>query len=121
MIVRAQTWRGVGGSLTVVALGLYVPFSWILLLNYPWSDYRLFWLKLWPILPGFLAGFLPGPMLYGAHLPYELETMGVTTCLALIALTWLGSLSRRWLCVAAGIALLISVPSAAIAYGVFRA
>jgi hypothetical protein len=121
MKVQAHTWRSMGVSFTVVALCLYVPFSWILLLNYPWSAYRLFWLKLWPILPGCLAGFLPGPLLYGAHLPYELETMGVTTVLLLIMLTWLGFLSRRWLAIAAGIALLISVPSAVIAYGIFRA
>jgi hypothetical protein len=91
------------------------------LLNYPWSTYRLSWLTLWPGLPGFLAGTLPGPLLYSAHLPYEVETMGVTTCLLVAALTWLGFLSRRCLAAAAGIAILVSVPSAAIAYAVFRA
>ena len=108
-------------SLAVVGLCLYAPFSWLLLIDYPWgSGYRIFWLKLWPILPGFLAGFLPGPLLFHRHLPYEFHTMGVTTVILLAGLTWLGSSRQRRLVTAALLALLVSVISATIAYGVFR-
>ena len=34
---------------------VYLPYSW-LLLEYPWGDYRLSWIKLWPALPGLLVG-----------------------------------------------------------------
>jgi hypothetical protein len=93
-----------------------MPFGW-LLLDYPWSAYRLHWLKLWPILPG----FVPGAALFHPHDALEFTTMGVTTLVLLAGLTWLGSRGRYWLALAAGIALLVSVPSAWFAYAAFRA
>ena len=122
MSERERKSRYVGTTLAVVALCLYAPFSWLLLIDYPWrGGYRIFWLKLWPILPGFLAGFLPGPLLFHRHLPYEFHTMGVTTLILLAGLTWLGFSGQRRLATVAGLALLTSIPSAIIAYGVFRA
>lgn len=109
--------RRVGASLGVVALCLYLPFSWLLLIDYGWTDYRLFWLKLWSILPG----FLPGAILFHPCDALEFTAMGVTTLVLLVSLTWLGSLGRYRLLAAAGIALLISVPSAILAYAAFRA
>ena len=111
----------VGASFGVAAVCLYLPFAWLLVMDYPWSAYRLSWLKLWPILPGFVAGALPGPLLYSSHLPYELETMAGATLLLLVGLTWLGTRGPRAGMAAAGIALLVAVPSSAIAYAVFRA
>ena len=119
-MTRGERWWRVGTALAAVAVCLYAPFAWLVLIDYPWNAYRLSWLKLWPILPGFLPGVLPGPLLYHSHLPYEFETMAVTTVVLLVGLTWLGSRSRGGLAAAAGIALAIAVPTAAIAYAVFR-
>ena len=47
--------------------------------------------------------------------------MGATTLVLLVGLTWLGSARHRRPKTAAFLALLISVPSAILAYGVFRA
>ena len=113
--------RSITHSLAVVVFCLYAPFSWLFLIDYPGTSYRLFWIRLRPILPGFLAGSLPGPLLYGHHLPYEFTTMGVTTIILLIGLTWFGFLGRKRLLAAAGFALLISLPSAYVAYAMFRA
>ena len=110
-----------GASLAVVATSLYAPFGWLLWIDYPWGGgYRLFWLKMWPILPGFLAGILPGALVFHRHLPYEMRVMGATTLLLLAGLTWLGASRERRLAMAAFLALLVSLPSAIVAYEVFR-
>lgn len=105
----------VGLSLAVVAACLYLPFSWLLVTENNWSDYRLFWLKLWPILPG----LIPGAFLFHPHDVAEFTTMGVTTLLLLVGLTWLGSLGWKRLLAAAVIALLISIPSSMVAHSFY--
>lgn len=107
--------RHVGRSLAVVAACLYLPFSWLLVTENNWSDYRLFWLKLWTILPG----FLPGAFLFHPNDVAEFVTMGITTLLLLVGLTWLGSLARYRLLAAAAIALLISIPSSIAAHSAY--
>src|SRR4051812_46441592 len=39
---------------------LYLPFAWVLG-DYPWDSYRWQWVKLWPVLPGLVAGLLFHP------------------------------------------------------------
>lgn len=107
--------RHVGRSLAVVATCLYLPFSWLLVTENNWSDYRLFWLKLWTILPG----FLPGALLFHPSDVAEFVTMGITTFLLLVGLTWLGSLGRYRLLAAGVIALLISIPSSMSAHSAY--
>lgn len=115
MIERHKNrWR-VSLSLAVVAACLYLPFSWLLVTENNWSDYRLSWLKLWPILPG----ILPGAFLFHPHDIAEFTTMGVTTLLLLVGLTWLGSRAWKHLVAAAVIALLISIPSSMAAHSAY--
>lgn len=103
-------------SLGMVGACLYLPYSWILLIDYPWTGgYRLHWLMGWPVFPGFIAGTLIHP-----H-RYETLAMMVTTMLLLFGLTWLGAIGKRCLIAAIACALLISVPSAALAYALFWA
>jgi hypothetical protein len=109
--------RPVGTALAVVATCLYAPFAWLLVIDYGWGEYRLFWLNLWPIMPGFLVGMY----LFHPHDVAEFTTMGATTVVLLLGLTWLGSGSRWRLLAAATIALAVSVPQAFMAHAVFRA
>jgi len=87
--------RAVGLALAVVAECLYLPFGWLLWTD-SWSDYRLFWLNLWPVLPGFVIGL----WLFHPHDVLEFSTMGSTTLVLLVALICLaravdGGWSRR--------------------------
>lgn len=107
--------RRVGLSLAVVVVCLYLPFSWLLTEENNWSDYRLSWLMLWPILPG----ILPGAFLFHPHDAAEFTAMGVTTFLLLVGLTWLGSRGWKRLLAAAVIALLISIPSSMAAHSFY--
>lgn len=115
MTERDKSRRRVGLSLAVVAACLYLPFSWLLMEENNWSDYRLSWLKLWPILPG----ILPGAFLFHPHDVAEFTAMGVTTLLLLVGLTWLGSLGWKHLVAAVVIALLISIPSSMAAHSAY--
>src|SRR4051812_47226650 len=102
MAEHVTTWRTVGVSLAVVAACLYLPFSWLLLIAYPWGGgYRPHWVNLWPVLPGFAFGTLPGGLIFHRHLPYETETMAAAALVLLVGLTWLGATGRRRLAVAA--------------------
>lgn len=104
-------------SLALVCVSLYGPFGWILTVGEPWSDYRWFWLKRWPVLPG----ILPSAWLLHGRERLELLAMGLVTTLLMIGLTWLGSRGRVSLVVSTLLALLVSVPSAMGAYHAFRA
>ncbi|HEY1068717.1 MAG TPA: hypothetical protein VGE52_21520 [Pirellulales bacterium] len=104
-------------SCAVVAVCLYAPFSWLLFAENNWSDYLLMWLKLWPILPG----FIPGAYFFHPHDLPEFVTMSLVTLSLLVGLTWLGTGSRPRLAAAAIIALAVSIPSAFFAYAAFVA
>ena len=115
MTERDKKQRRVGLSLGVVAACLYLPFSWLLVEENNWSDYRMSWIILWPILPG----ILPGAFLFHPHDVAEFTTMGVMTLLLLAGLTWLGSLGWKRLLATAVIALLISIPSSMVAHSFY--
>lgn len=108
--------RRVGVALAVVSACLYGPFSWILLVGNCSDDYCRYWLNLWPILPG----IVPGALGFHPNDSIEFLVMGLTTLGCLASLTWLGCRGGMRLAVAAGTALLVSVPSALIAYAMFR-
>jgi hypothetical protein len=103
-------------SLLVTLAVLYLPFSWLLLMDYPWNGYRLYWLKLWCILPGFLGGIPFHP-----HDAAEFTAMGITTLFLIGLLMWVGSHNRMWLVVAGVLGLVLEIFTSLIAYAVFRA
>ena len=109
-------WRRVGKALAGVSMGLYLPFGWLLLTSVHERDHSLQWIKLWPILPG----FLPGAYLIHPTTAIEFAVMALMTLGLLVTLVSLGSSSRRRLRIALGVALLVSVPSSVVAYLCFR-
>lgn len=112
----AATFGRQARAFVVAAFCLYAPFSWLLL--YPhWNGYWWTWMKLWPILPG----FVPGALLFHPHDLPEFLTMGVVTVALLASLTWLGSGGGWRLVAAALISLAVSIPSAILAHGAFVA
>ena len=52
---------GSARALIVTHLGLFLPSAWPVLIDHPWDSYRWTWVRLWPILPGFLPGALVAP------------------------------------------------------------
>lgn len=102
----------------VVAACLWWPFSWLLLMEYAWNDYRLSWLKMWPLLPGLFPGMW---LFHPTHELLEFGTMAVVTLALWLGLTWLGKRGGAGLAAAAVLALASSIPTACIAYAVFRA
>ena len=109
-----RNWRM---ALLVAVAVLYLPFSWLLLIHYPWDAYRVFWLKLWCILPGFLSWLMLHPM----NATVEFTAMGITTVLLIGLLTWIGSHNRIWLIIAGVVGLALETYLSLIAYAVFRA
>ena len=78
--------RSLGLSFSLVFGGLYLPFAWILFVDAT-ESYRLAWLKLWPVLPG----FVPGALLFHPNDAVEFTAMGVVAVALLAGLTWLGA------------------------------
>ncbi len=103
------------GSLGIVLLCLYAPFSWLLFIDYPRSAYRWYWLAMWPVLPGFLAG-----VKFHSSEPLELTVMGLATAVAIGLLTYVGTLGVWGRVASIVLALAISVPTAMMSYLVFR-
>ncbi len=117
IIVEPESrWRRVGMALAAVAAGLYVPFGWLLVTSVHEREHSIAWLRLWPILPG----FLPGAYLIHPTTAVQFAVMGLMTLGLLASLVSLGSASRRRLMAAVGVALLVAVPSSVAAYLCFR-
>jgi hypothetical protein len=58
-----------------VTAAMYLPFVWLLLIDYPWNEYRWQWIRMWGSLPGLLpmrvcsssdSVYLPGSMILTA-------------------------------------------------------
>lgn len=98
----------------LVTLGcLYLPFGWVVW-DYPWDGYRVHWIRLWPVLPGLVAGML-------VHPRDELMILisGLVSLLLLALFTALGTRGRRTLVVANGLLLIAAGVESWIAYSLF--
>jgi hypothetical protein len=95
---------------------VYLPFSWLVLTDYPWGDYRWFWIKLWPVLPG-----LPAGMFFHPNDSVEFFVSGIVTVGVVVLLTRVGASGRKSLIVTNGIALILAAMDSFIAYQLFRA
>jgi hypothetical protein len=100
-----------------VAVGacLWLPFSWLVLMSGGWDEYRLSWLRMWPILPG----LVPGALFFHPNDAIEFSVMGATTLMIVSSLIWLGCRGRISLLAAVTIALMISMPTSHIAYAMY--
>jgi len=96
----------------------YLPYVWLLLMNYPWNSYRWSWIKMWPVLPGLV------PRLFWFHQYSNVvasTSMAVATFLFMTAAILIARRGKWSLVCTAAIVLILSVLNAYIAYGVFRA
>lgn len=105
----------------VMALAMYLPFSWLLWGDVWGESHHDLWLMLWPILPG-----LPTMMLlrvFGAQSSpqwVEFLCMGLFTLAAGMLFTWLGSRGRWWLVATALIVFVLSCYNGWVGYVLFR-
>jgi hypothetical protein len=104
--------------LGVMLASLYLPYAWLLVDPYPWSDYRWTWVKLWPILPGLVTAFMTGPRASNLQ---EFAVMGAATVLCVAGFLLLATRSRRWYPIPAVLALALSACNSWFAYAIFRA
>ncbi|MBM4107499.1 MAG: hypothetical protein FJ255_01580 [Phycisphaerae bacterium] len=104
---------------SATAAALYLPFTWVLWIDYPWTDYRWLWVKMLPVLPG----LLPSRLIVGHAAPeWVLFTLaGVLSGAALASAGWLAGRSRAWLVGVTIAGLAYSIPCAYGAYNAFRA
>ncbi len=104
-------------------LVLCAPYAWLITMDYPWSEHRWSWIKLWPGLPT----VLPLHLLLRRTLHVEVdEALGRTIVISLSVLLWLtlSYLGRgaRWALVIIGlIALVYSIYSSLALHAAFRA
>jgi hypothetical protein len=107
---RSRHW---GVSYFVTLACLYLPFAWVVW-DYPWDSYRWGWIKLWPVLPGIIAGMFVHPSEYTMNL-----VSGAVAVFLVVLFTRLGGSGRRALLGASGIALIGSVLESWFAYQLF--
>src|SRR5262249_14186004 len=93
---------------------LYLPFAWVIW-DYPWDDCGWHWVKLWPVLPGLVAGMF----VHGNDAAMALVS-GAVAVLFVALFTALGTTGRAALVVANGIALIGSGLESWLAYQLFR-
>lgn len=65
----------------VVALAAYAPYVWLVMAERPWDDYRLSWIRRWPLLPG----LLPRALLFDRFSPLVEDCAMAAATLVLLA------------------------------------
>jgi len=109
-------------ALASLLLVLYAPYSWLLWIDYPWSEYRWLWIKLWPGLPMMLPVSIIGRRWLGFE-PDEgcglLLTIGMSVGLWL-GLSWIGARGTRRLILIAAIVLALSMLNSVGLYHAFH-
>lgn len=101
----------------LVLVCLYAPYSWLVLMNYPWNGYRWHWVKMWPVLPGILVHVNQTIHLLPDWIGYLI--MGVVTGLIVTLITMLAARSRRSAIIVFFIVGLVSSVNSWISYQLF--
>jgi hypothetical protein len=98
---RRARWRKRVIAALVMFVATYAPYSWLLFIDYPWSDYRMSWIIMWPGLPVLLPAHemgrsigLPDPNDFPGKI--VIDSVGVALWLLL---SWIGSGGRKRLIV----------------------
>src|SRR5947208_10240474 len=99
---RAPLWWRLALTMACV----YLPYAWLVLDGERWHDYRMSWIKMWPILPGLLAGALVIPRGSNA---VEFAAMGAMAAVFTGVFLLLAARSRRWVPIPTILALALSV------------
>lgn len=92
---------------------LYLPFVWVLG-GYPWDGYRWSWIKLWPVLPGLIAGIFAHPNDVVMEWVSGAVAVGLVFLLARV-----GTSGRKAMIAANGIALVGAGAESWLAYQLF--
>jgi hypothetical protein len=93
---------------------LYLPYIWLLLIDYPWDSYQWGWIKLWPVLPGLLAGVFFHPN------DAAVTTVSAAAAILLLGLfTWVGSFGRTALILSNALVLIGAIFESWFAYKIF--
>lgn len=116
------SWRRWLLSAFIMFIALYAPYAWLLVIDYPWSDYRWQWIQSWLALPLLLPATLASRVV-------EFEVLGTVSIIVMSALslsllwllTSLAARSRWTLLILAIVVLTLSVFNALGAYNAFRA
>jgi hypothetical protein len=111
---RAPLWWRLALTLACV----YLPYAWLVLGGGSWHDYRLTWIKMWPILPGLTAGLVVIPRGSNA---VEFAAMGAMTAAFVGMFLLLAARSRRRVPIPTILALALSILNSCIAYAIYRA
>lgn len=106
--------RRLAVSYFVTLACLYLPYLWLFVVENPWDEYVWFWIKTWPVLPGFAVG-LP----FHPNDTAEWYAMGVGTVVLVALFTWLGSLGRAALIGSGAVALIGSGLQSWLSYACF--
>jgi len=93
---------------------LYLPFTWLILMNYPWDSYRWHWIHRWPLAPG-----LPAGLFFHSNQFVESFVAGMMTLGLVILLTWLGARGRKSFIAVNGLALILAGMESFVAYQLF--
>ena len=96
-------------SIPILLATTYAPYTWILTMDYPWDDYRWMWVRLWPVLPGFVPCVAANSVApWSSDWPL-FGGMAVLTALILWVVLRFGTRSRRSLVVVTAIVAVLSV------------
>ena len=123
IIIVAASWlvdRPTLRALCVILMVAYLPYLWLLSLNFYTDSYHRHWLLMWPILPGSLITHF-GLRLY--QMP-DWVSSWASACVALSVIgiaTRIGRRGRGWLAAIATVVLLASILSSYICHELFRA
>jgi len=109
--------NAIGCSFAAVSCALYLPFAWLLQLDFTTNSYHLHWLRMWPVLPGLVAGI---PLKRYFDDTGLLLASGFATSVILLSLTYFGARSRSGLLFSVAAALAVSIPTSILSHLLFR-
>lgn len=105
------------GAIGAIAIALYAPQLWYFTMDYPWNDYRIFWLRFFPGLPAFVPGVF---IRYPNEYVFAIAIWSLTGAAATLAY-FVSQRSSRSFYIAVGILFAWSIASAVVAHFMFRA
>lgn len=99
--------------LLLVLLAVYLPYAWLLWIDYPWNSYRWSWIKIWPLLPGIVGSAFLGRGFVGFTLT------GLFWLAVIFGVTRLWVRQHRWRQPVLGALFLFSCAVSWVAYQLF--
>lgn len=123
VMIVAASWlidRKTLRAFCVILMVAYLPYIWLLSLDFWTNGYHRHWLLMWPILPGLLITHVGLRM----HQMPDWVSSWTSACVALAVIGAATRVGRRgfgWLAAVATVVLLASILSSYVCYALFRA